>query len=61
LAGEHKMARRKPRRGDAVRAPRDTAAPTAPDGDRLVKAGKRKNNGNGANLGFGGPCSGRRM
>jgi len=35
-----------------VRAPSDTTAPTAPDGDGLAKAGKRKNNGNGANLGF---------
>jgi hypothetical protein len=46
------MKRRKPRRGDAVRALSDTTAPTAPDGDGLAKAGKRKNNGNGANLGF---------
>ena len=35
-----------------MRAPSDTTAPTAPDGDGLAKAGKRKNNGNGANLGF---------
>src|SRR5438552_12612393 len=46
------MKRGKPRRGDAVGAPSDTTAPTAPDGDGLAKAGKRKNNGNGANLGF---------
>src|SRR5262245_1160518 len=46
------MKRGKPRRGDAVRAPSDTTAPTAPDGEGLAKAGKRKNNGNGANLGF---------
>jgi type I restriction enzyme M protein len=35
-----------------VRAPSDTATPTAQDSDRLAKACKRKNNGNGANLGF---------
>ena len=49
------MARGRPRRGDAGRAPTDNAAPattTALDGNGPAKAGKRKNNDNGANLGF---------
>ena len=46
------MARRGPRRGEAVRTPTVTMATTAADGDGLAKAGKRKNNGNDANLGF---------
>src|SRR5262249_19244541 len=50
--GGHEMARGRPPRGDAVRVLTDTAATTASDGDARVKTGKRKNNGNGANLGF---------
>jgi hypothetical protein len=35
-----------------VGAPTDATATTASDGDGLAKAGKRKNNGNSADLGF---------
>jgi hypothetical protein len=49
------MARGKPPRGSAARAPTDNAAPTAATPSNvngLTKASKQKNGGNGANLGF---------